>query len=132
MRDGFAFTLLLMRTGAAILLTLGLVAFLLVVYVRDGVTSLAEAFQVLQGLLLSTLAYLFTVHAADRAEATVLEEKRKRTELEGMAREEALGVEELKAQLERARRVLLTLEKDPAVGRRVKEVSQRLATGDDE
>lgn len=130
MRDGFAFTLLLLRTGAAIFLTLGLVAFLLVVYVRDGVASLAEAFQVLQGLLLSTLAYLFTVHAADRAEATVIAEKRKRTELEGLAREEAVGVEELKVRLERAHRVLVRLENDPAVGRRVKEVERQVAEED--
>lgn len=130
MRDGFAFILLLMRTGAAILLTLGLVAFLLVVYVRDGVASLAEAFQVLQGLLLSTLAYLFTVHAADRAEATVLAEKRKRAELEGLAREEAGGVEDLKARLERAHRILVRLEQGPAVGRRVKGLTREIADED--
>ena len=130
MRDGFAFTLLMMRTGAAIFLTLGLVAFLLVVYVRDGVAGLAEAFQVLQGLLLSTLAYLFTVHAADRAEATVISEKRKRTELEGLAQEEAEGVEALRARLTLAHRVLVRLENDPTVGRRVKEVERQVAEED--
>jgi len=129
-RDGFAFTLLLVRTVAAILLTLGLVAFLLVVYVRDGVARLSEAFQVLQGLLLSTLAYLFTVHVGDRAEATALAEKRKRAELEGMATEEAQGVEELKAELERTRRLLLALERDPAIGRRVEGAAQRLLERD--
>ena len=111
MRDGFAFTLLLMRTGAAIFLTLGL----------------AEAFQ---GLLLSTLAYLFTVHAADRAEATVIAEKRKRTDLEGLTRTEAEGVEDLKRGLERALRTLRHLEADPAIGRRVQELSRRLSDED--
>lgn len=131
-RDGFAFTLLMMRTGAALLLTLGIVAFLFVVYLRGGLGELGQAFGVLQGVLLSTMAYLFTLHAADRAEATVLSERRKRGRLEGKAREEAAEAEVVRAELDLARRVLERLEKDPAVGRRVKEVERQVATEDEE
>src|SRR5438552_9688671 len=76
------FALLFVRTASAIAITLLLIGLLFQAYARGGPPELGSVFQVIQGVLLSTLAYLFTTQAVDRAEAAVVEESRARGGLE--------------------------------------------------
>ena len=78
MRGGLAFTLLFVRTASAVTIALLLLGMLFEAYHRGGSPELGTVFGVIQGVLLSTLAYLFTTQAVDRAEAEVVAEVKRR------------------------------------------------------
>src|SRR5437870_5376223 len=113
------FALLFVRTASAIAITLLLIGLLFQAYARGGPPELGSVFQVIQGVLLSTLAYLFTTQAVDRAEAEVVAEVKKRGLLEASAASESDTVDEVARELEQAKRLLMHLAQDGEIRRRI-------------
>src|SRR5438552_14290301 len=119
------FALLFVRTASAIAIALLLIGLLFQAYARGGSPELGSVFQVIQGVLLSTLAYLFTTQAVDRAEAEVMAEVKRRGFLEVTATEDSEAVENLARKLRQAEALLSQLTSDPEILRRVEELEER-------
>src|SRR5438094_2369066 len=118
------FALLFVRTASAIAITLLLIGLLFQAYARGGPPELGSVFQVIQGVLLSTLAYLFTTQAVDRAEAEVVSEVKKRGVLEATISADSATLDEIAHRLDQAEAALEFLAGDPAIRRRIEEFEE--------
>lgn len=112
---------------------MGIVGGLLVLvaraYLTRGMADASALFQLLQGVILSTLAYLFAAQAADRAEQAVIAERKQRAVMESGS-EAAEDLDALRRDLADALAVMDRLARDPDIGRQVQAV-MRQAGGDE-
>lgn len=113
---------------------MGIVGGLLVLvaraYLTRGMADASALFQLLQGVILSTLAYLFAAQAADRAEQAVIAERKQRAVMESAGSEAAEDLDALRRDLADALAVMDRLARDPDIGRQVQAV-MRQAGGDE-
>lgn len=113
--------------GAGIVL--GLLATILLAWWTRGVDDATRLFQLLQGVLLGTLAWLHGTHGLERAEAAALEEARARARVEEAASDAHADVAKLVAELARSHAVLERLKKEPDLGRRIETMVRDLQEG---
>jgi hypothetical protein len=111
--------LLWARVVAAVGISGGLLAVVAGAYFARGFEDASRLFLLLQGVILSTLAFLFATQATDRAEQAVATESRRRAIAESAADTELqIAREDLLA----ARQAIDRLLADPDVGRKVEAV----------
>ena len=86
-------------------------------------------FQLLQGVILGTLAWLHGTHGLERAEQTALEEARSRARVEEAAKGAEADVEGVVEELARMRTLLERLKTDPELRRKVETVMAEMRRG---
>lgn len=89
----------------------------------------SRLFQLLQGVILGTLAWLHGTHGLERAEQAALHEARARARVEEAASGAHADVEGLVEELARLRAVMETLKEDPAMRRKVEALLDSMREG---
>lgn len=113
--------------GATIVL--GLLAAVVLAWWTRGVDEASRLFQLLQGVILGTLAWLHGTHGLERAEATALHEARARARVEEAASGAHADVEDLVEELARLRAVIDALKDDPGMRRKVETLLAEMKGG---
>jgi hypothetical protein len=114
--------LLWARVVAAVGVAGGLLALVAGAYISRGFDDASRLFLLLQGVILSTLAYLFATQATDRAEQAFILERRQTALMEGASDAASENVEAILRELIATRGALARLLRDPEIGHKVQGV----------
>jgi len=96
-----------------------------------GIADATALFQLLQGVLLAVIAFLWGSQAADKAEARAASESESRQRMTATAVDASRELEELKQETQRLRTVLTLLAADADVRAKIEDALRRVGEVDD-
>jgi hypothetical protein len=114
------------RVSAGIAIVVGLLAFVAVAWWTRGVGEATQLFQLLQGVILGTLGYLYGTQGVERAQDVAARESTARREAESLGETAEERAARLERDLEESHRVIRALLDDERLRPKLDEATRRM------